>query len=109
MGLAHQGAGLSLLMCVLRPYLTPPDIQRESIALALEGNDILGAAKTGSGKTLAFLIPLLERLYRNKWSSWFGLGALVISPTRELAYQIFEVSDTRIICRHIRFKEGLLD
>lgn len=36
----------------------PTDIQRESIGLALNGNDILGAAKTGSGKTLAFLIPV---------------------------------------------------
>lgn len=34
------------------------DIQRQSIGLALQGNDILGAAKTGSGKTLAFLIPV---------------------------------------------------
>lgn len=36
------------------------DIQRQSIGLALRGNDILGAAKTGSGKTLAFLIPVRE-------------------------------------------------
>ena len=57
------------------------DIQQESISLALQGNDILGAAKTGSSKTLAFLIPLLETLYSNKWSSWFGLGALIVSPT----------------------------
>jgi len=84
----------------------PTDIQRESIALALEGNDILGAAKTGSGKTLAFLIPLLERLYRNKWSSWFGLGALVISPTRELAYQIFEV--LKKVGKHHDFSAGLV-
>lgn len=34
------------------------DIQRQSIGLALRGNDILGAAKTGSGKTLEFLIPV---------------------------------------------------
>ena len=53
--------------------------------------DVLGAAKTGSGKTLAFLVPLLERLYRARWAAGDGLGALVISPTRELAMQIFEV------------------
>ncbi|KAJ8882991.1 hypothetical protein PR048_014830, partial [Dryococelus australis] len=40
-------------------YVTPTEIQRESIGLALKGRDILGAAKTGSGKTLAFLIPVL--------------------------------------------------
>lgn len=49
-----------------------------------------GAAKTGSGKTLAFLIPLVEKLYRLRWSNMDGLGALVISPTRELALQIFD-------------------
>jgi ATP-dependent RNA helicase DDX10/DBP4 len=53
--------------------------------------DILGAAKTGSGKTLAFVIPVLERLFHNRWTRDDGLGALIISPTRELAIQIFEV------------------
>ena len=52
--------------------------------------DFSGAAKTGSGKTLAFLIPLLEKLLGLKWSRDDGAGALVITPTRELAYQIFE-------------------
>ena len=52
---------------------------------------MLGAAKTGSGKTLAFVVPLLESLFRGRWSSSDGLGALIISPTRELALQIFEV------------------
>ncbi|KAH3727055.1 hypothetical protein DPMN_052981, partial [Dreissena polymorpha] len=69
----------------------PTDIQREAIHLALNGNDILGAAKTGSGKTLAFLVPVLECLFREKWSQNDGLGALIISPTRELAFQTFEV------------------
>ncbi|OTF71725.1 hypothetical protein BLA29_013797, partial [Euroglyphus maynei] len=72
-------------------YITPTDIQRQSIGYALTGNDVLGAAKTGSGKTLAFLIPMLELLYRNQWTSFDGVGALIISPTRELSYQIFEV------------------
>jgi ATP-dependent RNA helicase DDX10/DBP4 len=67
------------------------DIQRMAIPLALCGRDILGAARTGSGKTLAFLVPMLEILYRQKWSQYDGLGALIISPTRELAMQIFEV------------------
>lgn len=39
-------------------YIELTDIQRQSIGLALKGNDILGAAKTGSGKTLAFLVPV---------------------------------------------------
>ncbi|EME40907.1 hypothetical protein DOTSEDRAFT_82412 [Dothistroma septosporum NZE10] len=68
------------------------DIQAKAIPLALKGNDILGAAKTGSGKTLAFLIPVLENLYRAQCVGGdAGLGAMVITPTRELAIQIFEV------------------
>eukprot|EP00913_Durusdinium_trenchii_P018175 g17076.t1 len=55
------------------------------------GRDIMGEARTGSGKTLAFLIPVLERLYRSRWSNLDGLGAAIVSPTRELAYQIFQV------------------
>ncbi|ESO84953.1 hypothetical protein LOTGIDRAFT_81796, partial [Lottia gigantea] len=72
-------------------YIKPTDIQREAIGLALQGQDILGAAKTGSGKTLAFLIPILEHLYREKWTPLDGMGALIISPTRELAFQTFQV------------------
>lgn len=74
--------------------------------LALKGRDILGAAKTGSGKTLAFLVPVLENLYRQKWTELDGLGALIISPTRELAIQIFEV--LRKIGRYHTFSAGLV-
>ncbi|CAF3667749.1 unnamed protein product [Rotaria sordida] len=72
-------------------FIHPTDIQREAIGVALQGHDILGAAMTGSGKTLAFLIPVLECLYRARWTINDGLGILIISPTRELAYQTFEV------------------
>ncbi|KAF2706632.1 DEAD-domain-containing protein [Pleomassaria siparia CBS 279.74] len=68
------------------------DIQAKAIPLALKGHDILGAAKTGSGKTLSFIIPVLENLYRLQHvGADAGLGALIISPTRELAIQIFDV------------------
>jgi ATP-dependent RNA helicase DDX10/DBP4 len=82
------------------------DIQRKAIPLALKGRDVLGAAKTGSGKTLAFLTPVLENLYRKKWTDMDGVGALVISPTRELATQIFEV--LRKIGREHTFSAGLV-
>lgn len=71
-------------------YKIPTDIQKESIGYALQGRDVMGAAITGSGKTLAFLIPVLENLFMEKWSRPDGIGALIISPTRELAYQIFQ-------------------
>jgi ATP-dependent helicase YprA (DUF1998 family) len=62
--------------------LTP--IQAAALPPALAGRDVLGAAPTGSGKTLAFLVPLLDALVRARWGAQDGLGALVISPTREL-------------------------
>ncbi|KFB38120.1 AGAP001057-PA-like protein [Anopheles sinensis] len=71
-------------------YTKPTIIQRNCILPGLRGEDILAAAKTGSGKTLAFLIPIIERLYTLKWTRLDGLGALIITPTRELALQIFE-------------------
>jgi len=67
------------------------DIQRASIPHALAGRDILGAARTGSGKTLAYLVPVLERLFRDRWGKQDGVGALILAPTRELAMQIFDV------------------
>nr|XP_057930234.1 probable ATP-dependent RNA helicase DDX10 [Doryrhamphus excisus] len=87
-------------------YRQPTEIQRQTIGLALQGKDILGAAKTGSGKTLAFLIPVLECLYRQQWSSLDGLGALIISPTRELAYQTFVV--LRKVGKNHDFSAGLI-
>lgn len=71
-------------------YLVPTEIQSATLESALNGDDILGAAKTGSGKTLAFLIPILEKLEKEKWTHLDGVGGLIITPTRELAYQIFE-------------------
>ena len=65
-------------------FVNMTDIQAKSLPLSLQGKDVLGAARTGSGKTLAFLIPILEVLLRKKWGPQDGLGALIISPTREL-------------------------
>ena len=48
-------------------------------------------ARTGSGKTLSYLIPVVERLYKERWSTLDGLGALVLVPTRELGIQAYEV------------------
>lgn len=87
-------------------YRLPTEIQKQTIGLALQGKDVLGAAKTGSGKTLAFLIPALECLYRQQWTSDDGLGILIISPTRELAYQTFEV--LRKVGRNHEFSAGLI-
>lgn len=44
-------------------FTKPTEIQKDGIALALRGMDVLAAAKTGSGKTLAFLIPVRKWIY----------------------------------------------
>ncbi|CBK23092.2 ATP-dependent RNA helicase DBP4 [Blastocystis hominis] len=82
------------------------DIQQKSLISALMGRDILGCAKTGSGKTLAFLIPALECLYRERWTEEDGIGIVIISPTRELAMQIFDVLCT--IGKYHSFSAGLV-
>ncbi|XP_031627130.1 probable ATP-dependent RNA helicase DDX10 [Contarinia nasturtii] len=87
-------------------YLKPTEIQRQSIGYALQGRDILGAAITGSGKTLAFLIPVMENLFVKKWVRQDGVGAIIISPTRELAYQIFET--LKKVGAHHDFSAGLI-
>lgn len=87
-------------------FKTLTDIQQRAIVHSLKGRDILGAAKTGSGKTLAFIIPVLENLYRRQTTELDGLGALILSPTRELAIQIFEV--LRKVGRYHAFSAGLV-
>ncbi|GAP84771.1 putative ATP-dependent RNA helicase DBP4 [Rosellinia necatrix] len=87
-------------------FQSPTDIQAQAIPAALKGRDILGAAKTGSGKTVAFLVPVLEKLYRARWTEYDGLGALIISPTRELAVQTFQVLTK--IGRFHSFSAGLV-
>ncbi|CEI87408.1 Putative Dead box ATP-dependent rna helicase [Rhizopus microsporus] len=68
------------------------EVQARTIPPLMAGRDVLGAAKTGSGKTLAFLIPAVEILYRLKFKPRNGTGAVIVSPTRELALQIFGVA-----------------
>ncbi|KZT60026.1 DEAD-domain-containing protein [Calocera cornea HHB12733] len=87
-------------------YTRPTDIQARTLAHTLRGGDVLGAARTGSGKTLAFLLPVLELLWRRRWGPQDGLGALVISPTRELAMQIFDV--LRSVGQYHSFSAGLV-
>lgn len=70
--------------------MTP--VQARTIPPLLAGRDVLGAAKTGSGKTLAFLLPAIELLYSLKFKPRNGTGVIVVSPTRELALQIFGVA-----------------
>ncbi|KAF3942331.1 hypothetical protein ABW19_dt0207519 [Dactylella cylindrospora] len=72
--------------------MTP--VQASTIPLFIGNKDVVVEAVTGSGKTLAFLIPVIERISRNKETRGKGfLEAVVISPTRELATQIYGVCE----------------
>ena len=69
---------------------TPTPIQEGTIPLLLAGRDVIGQARTGSGKTLAYAIPLVERCD----PSFRGVQAVVLVPTRELAIQVANVTQT---------------
>ncbi|KAG6934708.1 DEAD-box helicase 55, partial [Chelydra serpentina] len=72
------------------PHLTP--VQSATIPLFMNNKDVAAEAVTGSGKTLAFVIPILEILLRREEKlKKMQVGAIVITPTRELAVQIDEV------------------
>ncbi|KAH8410339.1 hypothetical protein KR009_012355 [Drosophila setifemur] len=72
--------------CEELKWKAPSKIQREAIPVALQGKDVIGLAETGSGKTGAFALPILHALLENP-QRYF---ALVLTPTRELAFQIGE-------------------
>ena len=71
-------------------WSSPTEIQKQAVPYGVEGRDVIGLAETGSGKTGAFVLPVLHQLLQNP-SPYF---ALILAPTRELAFQIEEnVSD----------------
>ncbi len=71
-------------------YTEPSPIQEKAIPLVIEGKDVLASAQTGTGKTAGFTLPMLHRLVaHNKWKRR-PIRALVLTPTRELAAQVYE-------------------
>lgn len=72
--------------CAALGMKKPTPVQLHCIPRILAGADVLGLAQTGSGKTAAFALPILHRLSENP----YGVFALVVTPTRELAYQLAE-------------------
>ena len=73
-------------------FCNPTPVQSACIPLLMKHKDVAAEAVTGSGKTLAFVIPILEILLNREYKLKKNeIGALIISPTRELATQIEEV------------------
>lgn len=80
------GFGLSETLVtniVAKGYTQPTPIQDQAIPKLMEGRDLIGIANTGTGKTAAFLLPLIEKVLKDRTQK-----VLIVSPTRELASQI---------------------
>lgn len=84
----------------------PTDIQHQAIPAAMAGHDLIASSKTGSGKTLAFLLPALQRLIKNRALSKRDPRVVILTPTRELAKQVF--SQLRLFTANTQFKAVLV-
>ena len=82
-------------------YTTPTPIQERTIPAILEGRDLVGTANTGTGKTAAFLIPIINKIFKDRNQS-----ALIITPTRELAVQIND--ELRAFAQNMQIYSALL-
>ncbi|XP_026873213.1 probable ATP-dependent RNA helicase DDX49 isoform X1 [Electrophorus electricus] len=80
----------------------PTQVQENCIPAILEGRDCMGCAKTGSGKTAAFVLPVLQKLAEDP----YGIFCLVLTPTRELAYQIAE--QFRVLGKPLGLKDCII-
>ena len=69
----------------LKGYIIPTPIQDQVISPIIEGRDVIGIANTGTGKTAAFLIPLVDKIFKNKLER-----VLIVAPTHELVLQIHD-------------------
>lgn len=70
-------------------YTTPTPIQEQAIPPILAGRDLQGCAQTGTGKTAAFAVPILQ-LLNGREGAPRRIRSLILTPTRELAIQIYE-------------------
>ncbi len=81
---AHFGLSPALLANIAgKGYTVPTPIQDQAIPAIMAGRDVIGIANTGTGKTAAFLIPLIEKISKDR-----NQKVLIVTPTRELALQI---------------------
>lgn len=78
-------------------YSEPTPIQQQAIPPVLEGRDLMGCAQTGTGKTCAFAVPIIQRLAKSEGKKG-TIRALILTPTRELALQIYEN-----VCQYARY------
>ena len=90
--MSFRSLGLSepLLRAISKKgYETPSPIQAKAIPPVLEGKDVLASAQTGTGKTAGFTLPLLHNLTKQQSQRHRPIRALILTPTRELAAQVY--------------------
>ncbi len=88
-------------------YSLPTPIQKQAVPHLLKGKDLIGCAQTGTGKTGAFAWPILQKLSKSeKSANPKRVLALVLTPTRELAIQIYE--SFRIYGRYLKVTEAVV-
>ena len=84
------GLSQALLKAISKKgYTEPSPIQEKAIPPILEGKDVLASAQTGTGKTAGFTLPMLQRLSQGPSLRHRPIRALVLTPTRELAAQVY--------------------
>ncbi|MCL4162144.1 UNVERIFIED_CONTAM: hypothetical protein GTU68_012786 [Idotea baltica] len=90
MSFNNLGLSEALLKAVSKKgYTTPSPIQQKAIPPVLQGKDVLASAQTGTGKTAGFTLPLLHILSENPKEKFRPIRALILTPTRELAAQVY--------------------
>lgn len=85
-------------------YHEPTAVQQQAIPHILSGKDVVASAATGTGKTASFCIPILQRLSVRARTN--GPRALILSPTRELAVQVYE--NLRLYGKHLSLKSSVI-
>ena len=84
------GLSQALLKAISKKgYTAPSPIQLKAIPPILQGKDVLASAQTGTGKTAGFTLPLLHILSENPKEKFRPIRALILTPTRELAAQVY--------------------
>jgi len=87
-------------------YTKPSPIQEKAIPHILDGKDILASAQTGTGKTAGFTLPVLHYLSETKHIKYRPLRALVLTPTRELAAQVYD--NIREYSKYVNIKSAVI-
>lgn len=109
MNFADLGLAKPILKAIAEQgYDQPSPIQEKAIPEVLEGHDLMAAAQTGTGKTAGFVLPVLNHLHLNPLDQRKpkAFRALVVTPTRELAAQIFD--NTKKYSKHTKLHHDVV-